>query len=657
MFDPALPFVFAPRYSPETSHDMFRASSGTLLGGSIEDWTTLRELTEHSILQNNLETAEFQAELLSSLCGAMRDDHRARLDSAYLYGYVLYLRGKYTQAALAVRTHRDESFGCCYVLARCALQLDEERCSETLRSLVAHADRMALNGSGAVSEALCGMPDEATLHAVLGHLYHKLERFEESSVSHARALALNPYLWESLRALCDMRAGFSVGKLYRKRPDPPPTGHHIKLRRGLVGKPHTPFKVPGTDAKKKQANGQQLQQPFVRNRSIPTSSLLKSTGMASAAPTATPTNAFSRPRLLTTPPSKFMNTDKSVTPEHLGAPSTFGGPNLNFQLDGIFFALAKSYKSACKYDCYKAIRILNEELPKDVLETMPFVLANLGKLHFEVVNYEMARKYFTTLRDIQPARLTDMEIFSTLLWHLHDQVGLSNLCHELLDIDRLAPETWCCIGNLFSLNKDHEESIKAFQRATQLNSKFTYAYTLQGHEYASNDAFDTAKTCYRKALATNSQHYNAYYGLGMCCLKLGQYEECLLHFEKARSINPVNVILICCCGVALEKLNHQEKALQYYELACELQPMSSLSLFKKAQLLLAMGKYNSALENFEKLVSLAPDEATVHFLLGQLYQIVGRKQEAVKELTIAMNLDPKGNQLIKSALEKCHQQD
>ena len=51
------------------------------------------------------------------------------------------------------------------------------------------------------------------------------------------------------------------------------------------------------------------------------------------------------------------------------------------------------------------------------------------------------------------------------------------------------------------------------------------------------------------------------------------------------------------------------------------------------------------------------DEATVHFLLGQLYHIVGRKKDAIKEFTVAMNLDPKGNQLIKDALEKCHQQE
>lgn len=39
------------------------------------------------------------------------------------------------------------------------------------------------------------------------------------------------------------------------------------------------------------------------------------------------------------------------------------------------------------------------------------------------------------------------------------------------------------MGNCYSLQKDHETALKNFQRAVQLNSKFTYAHTLCGHEY------------------------------------------------------------------------------------------------------------------------------------------------------------------------------
>ncbi|SCU97931.1 LADA_0H09384g1_1 [Lachancea dasiensis] len=642
---------------------MFRVGSGGLVRTTDENCERLKCMVERSVEQNNLETAEFLAELLFTEVRRLEGAQRELVEAAYLYGLVLYLKGDPKSSQAVVRQYATESLLCAYVLARSALKLDRTAWNEATRTL----DLLLGAGSFPSAEPQYGMPDEATMHCILGQLYFKLDRLEEGRVAHSRAVELDPYLWESFKALCDMGANVKVGGLFKtSRDQSRNTSQPQSRKRKSVGsKSHPPFKVPGFDSKRRTTHHTHNQLPGAKSKlGVPTTSLLKPLNGAGAVASH---SSNPKSRLLATPPSKFAAHERSFTPDHTSKrantnfnTNTVAGNGLDgsggyvVELDAILYALAKSYKCASRFDCYKAVRILNERLPRHILTGMPWVLAALGKLHFELVNYEMSRKFFVALRDLQPFRVRDMEIYSTLMWHLNDSNGLSYLSHELLEVNRLAPETWCCVGNLFSLKKDHEESTKAFQRSTQLDPLFTYAYTLQGHEYSSNDALDTAMTCYRMALASNSQHYNAYYGLGMCCLKLGQYEDCFLHFEKARSINPVNVILICCCGVALEKLSHQEKALEYYDLACELQPMSSLALFKRAQLLLSMGKYNIALESFEQLVNIAPHEATVHFLLGQLYQIVGRKQDAIKELTVAMNLDPKGSQLIQTALEKCH---
>ncbi|SCU83718.1 LAFA_0D05226g1_1 [Lachancea sp. 'fantastica'] len=644
---------------------MFRVGSGGLVRALDGNCERLKTMVERCIEQNNLISAEFLAELLCTEVQRLEGAEREVFGAAYLYGLVLYLKGDFKSAQAVVRPYRAENLMCAYVLARSALKLERQQWDEAARSLELLLDISAFQNM----ETYYGAPDEATVHSVLGHLYNKMGKLKESSVAHLRALELDPYLWESFLALCDMGAPVKIGQLYKTSSSSgvPKNGvlqNPNKKKSGVVAKPHTPFKIPGLDPKKRNSHPH-IPVPISKPRTgaAHTSTLLKPINGAGA---SSPHSSLPKSRLLATPPFKSALHEKSITPERDPGTSraniagNFGnGSTSKFasELDAQLYVLAKAYKAASRFDCYKAVRLLNEELPQHILTGMPWVLALLGKLHFELVNYDMSKTYFTSLRELQPFRVSDMEIYSTLLWHLNDSTGLSYLCHELLEISRTAPQTWCCIGNLFSLQKDHEESTKAFQRSTLIDPQFTYAYTLQGHEYSSNDAFDTAMTCYRKALASNPQHYNAYYGLGMCCLKLGQYEECFLHFEKARSINPVNVILICCCGVALEKLSHREKALQYYDLACELQPMSSLALFKRAQLLLSMGKYNLALGNFERLVTIAPDEATIHFLLGQLYQIMGRKQDAVKELTIAMNLDPKGSQLIQSALEKCHLMD
>lgn len=63
-----------------------------------------------------------------------------------------------------------------------------------------------------------------------------------------------------------------------------------------------------------------------------------------------------------------------------------------------------------------------------------------------------------------------MEIYSTVLWHLHAEVQLSTLAQDLVSEDRNSPAAWCATGNLFSAQTEHETAIKFFQRAIQVRS-------------------------------------------------------------------------------------------------------------------------------------------------------------------------------------------
>lgn len=67
-----------------------------------------------------------------------------------------------------------------------------------------------------------------------------------------------------------------------------------------------------------------------------------------------------------------------------------------------------------------------------------------------------------------------MEIYSTVLWHLHAEVQLSTLAQELVSEDRNSPAAWCATGNLFSAQTEHETAIKFFQRAIQVRYPFPY---------------------------------------------------------------------------------------------------------------------------------------------------------------------------------------
>jgi anaphase-promoting complex subunit 3 len=120
-----------------------------------------------------------------------------------------------------------------------------------------------------------------------------------------------------------------------------------------------------------------------------------------------------------------------------------------------------------------------------------------------------AERAFLAVRQLDPHRVWDMEVYSTLLWYLQKPVQLSFLAQELLAIDPKAPEAWIAVGNTFSAQKDRDQAKTCFSRAIQLDPTCAYAHTLLGHENVDDDP-DKAMTFFQAALRADPRHYNAW---------------------------------------------------------------------------------------------------------------------------------------------------
>ncbi|PPJ53991.1 hypothetical protein CBER1_02935 [Cercospora berteroae] len=320
-----------------------------------------------------------------------------------------------------------------------------------------------------------------------------------------------------------------------------------------------------------------------------------------------------------------------------------------------FRQLAVGFQGAATFQLEDAVMAFRS-LPSAQRET-PWVLAQLGKAYHEQQDYKAAEECFAKLIKMQPSRIEDMEIYSTVLWHLKKETALAMLCRVLRDNHFDAPQTWVAVGNAFSLAREHDQAISAFKRATQLDESFTYAWTLMGHEYIANEAFDSAVTAFRRAVAIDFRHYNGWYGLGKCFERMGKNEDAEIHYRKAAAINPTNSTLLVCIGVVLERMRNKKGALANYTKALELAPSSALARFKKARVLMHMKYYPQALDELEILRDQAPDEANVWFLLGKCYKGLQEKGEALRAFTTALNLDVKAAPFIKEAMEALDQDE
>jgi anaphase-promoting complex subunit 3 len=312
--------------------------------------------------------------------------------------------------------------------------------------------------------------------------------------------------------------------------------------------------------------------------------------------------------------------------------------------------LGEAFRLLCLYRCEEAITAF-KRLPTNHYNT-PWVFSMLGRANFELVNYHESKALFQEVRKMEPFRTTNMEIYSTILWHLRQEVELSYLAHELLEYDREAPESWCAVGNCFSLQKEHETALKFFQRAIQLDPSFAYAFTLSGHEYIACDNWDKALQCFRNALRIDPRHYNAWYGLGIVYYRQEKYELAEYHFRRALSINEYNSVLHCYIGMTYHANRKSEAALNALQTALAIDSKNTLAKFKLASVLTTLGQYDKALIELEQLQEYSPKEASVYFLMGIIYRKMGKIHDAIAYLTLALDLDPKNSTVIKSTIEK-----
>ncbi|KAF9452292.1 TPR-like protein [Macrolepiota fuliginosa MF-IS2] len=326
----------------------------------------------------------------------------------------------------------------------------------------------------------------------------------------------------------------------------------------------------------------------------------------------------------------------------------------NEQADHYIYDLIRRFANATRslamYDCRKCLNELNQ-LP-NCHQNTPWVLAMVGRAHFEQQDYSSAERAFKAVRDFEPHRLWDMEVYSTLLWHLQKTVDLSYLAQELLNINPQSPQAWIAIGNLFSLQKEKTQSLACFRRAAQLDPTCAYAYTLSGHESIDED-LDKAINFFQSALRADSRHYNAWYvyGLGTCYLRMSKVRLAEYHYRKALEIHSRNAVLIGCVGMAVERRGDREAALELFDRAVRLAPENALVRYRRAKILVSMRKYGPAIQDLEELRMMTPEESNVVFQLAKVYRLVGDEVKSAQMLAVARDISPKSANKIKKLLD------
>ncbi|KAH8505221.1 hypothetical protein Peur_045335 [Populus x canadensis] len=324
---------------------------------------------------------------------------------------------------------------------------------------------------------------------------------------------------------------------------------------------------------------------------------------------------------------------------------------------GLLRTLGEGYRLFCLYRCQDALDVYMK-LPHKHYNT-GWVLCQVGKAYVELVDYLEADRAFSLARRASPYSLEGLDVYSTVLYHLKEEMKLSYLAQELISTDRLAPQSWCAMGNCYSLQKDHETALKNFQRAVQLDSRFAYAHTLCGHEYVALDDFENGIKSYQSALRIDARHYKSWHGLGMVYLRQEKNEFSEHHFQMAFQINPHSSVIMSYLGTALHALKRNEEALEMMERAILADKKNPLPMYQKANILVSLESFDEALDVLEELKEYAPRESSVYALMGKIYKRRNMYEKAMLHFGLALDLKPSATDVatIKADIEKLHVPD
>ena len=197
----------------------------------------------------------------------------------------------------------------------------------------------------------------------------------------------------------------------------------------------------------------------------------------------------------------------------------------------------------------------------------PYLQSQLAVAHYNMRDFDTAQNHFVMLAKNNSHRLDQMDVYSNILYVKEDRVGLSQLAHRAVKIDKYRPETCCIIGNYYSLKSQHEKAVQYFQRALKLDRTYLSAWTLMGHEYLEMKNTAAAIEAYRRAVDINPRDYRAWYGLGQTYEIMNMLLYALFYYRKAVELRPYDARMWCAMGGCYLGLERRNDAIRSYERA------------------------------------------------------------------------------------------
>ena len=176
------------------------------------------------------------------------------------------------------------------------------------------------------------------------------------------------------------------------------------------------------------------------------------------------------------------------------------------------------------------------------------------------------------------------------------------LCKKKVEKNK-DPKSYYELGILYKENNLPEEAKQSFEKAVELNPKYSMALFELGVVAEQQNNYDNSIKYYKESLRI-TENSDSFQNLGVCYLKKGNLEDAYANLTKAMLLNPNNYTIYNSIGAVLEKSGNYDMAVQMLEIAIKLNPKNTIGFYNLGIALDKKGDFENAAKSYEKAIEL-----------------------------------------------------
>jgi tetratricopeptide (TPR) repeat protein len=187
-------------------------------------------------------------------------------------------------------------------------------------------------------------------------------------------------------------------------------------------------------------------------------------------------------------------------------------------------------------------------------------------------------------------------------------------------------------GFIYNSLKDNDEAIAAFTEAIKMDPKLSSAYFNRGRCYFEKGAYDEAILDYDTALSLNPQNIEVY-----------KIREWALYFKKWSENHTNHIDVFMIVNRAIENMQERKYDLAFndFEQVLKLCTDNAFVFYRRGLMYAEIDEPVKAIKDFTKTIELAPTVAAVYNARGSLYSDQEIYDRAIEDYTMAIAIYPR----------------